>query len=79
MRTKILLLIIGIVLLALFAVLNVDEITRTSTLNLGFTTTQMPLGLLLLMLVVALRWYFWCLPFTCTAPSCLKPANTPEN
>lgn len=50
MRTKTLLLIIGIVLIALFAVLNVDEFTRTSTLNLGFTTMQLPLGLVMLML-----------------------------
>ena len=58
MRTKILLLIIGVVLLGMFAVLNVDEITRTSTLNLGFTTMQLPLGLLMLILVVALSLIF---------------------
>ena len=45
MRTKILFLIIGIALIAAFAVLNVDEFTRTSTLNLGVTTMQLPLGL----------------------------------
>ncbi len=58
MRTKIMLLIVGIVLLAVFAVLNVDEITRTSTLNLGFTSMQLPLGLLMLILVVALALIF---------------------
>ncbi len=58
MRTKIMLLIVGIVLLAVFAALNVDEITRTSTLNFGFTTMQLPLGLLMLMLVVALALIF---------------------
>lgn len=58
MRTKIMLLIVGIVLLAVFAVLNVDEITRTSTLNLGFTSMQLPLGLLMLMLVMALALIF---------------------
>ena len=52
MRTKIILLTIGIVLLAIFAVLNVDEITRTSTLNLGFTSMQLPLGLVMLMLLM---------------------------
>lgn len=58
MRTKIMFLIIGVVVLGMFAVLNVDEITRTSTLNLGFTTMQLPLGLLMLMLVVALSVIF---------------------
>ena len=58
MRTKIILLTIGIVLLATFAVLNVDEITRTSTLNLGLTTMQLPLGLLMLMLIIALSLIF---------------------
>ncbi|MFN5940765.1 MAG: hypothetical protein ACK44C_10425 [Polaromonas sp.] len=58
MRTKILLLVTGIVLLAVFAQLNVEEITRSSTLNLGFTSVQLPLGLLMLMLVVALALIF---------------------
>ena len=58
MRTKIILLTIGIVLLAIFAVLNVDEITRTSTLNLGLTTMQLPLGLLMLMLIIAVSLIF---------------------
>lgn len=58
MRIKIMLLIVGIALLAVFAVLNVDEITRTSTLNLGFTSMQLPLGLLMLMLVMALALIF---------------------
>ena len=58
MRTKILLLVTGIVLLAVFAQLNVEEITRSSTLNLGFTSMQLPLGLLMLMLVVALALIF---------------------
>ena len=52
MRTKILFLIIGIALIAAFAVLNVDEFTRTSTLNLGVTTMQLPLGLVMLMLLM---------------------------
>jgi uncharacterized integral membrane protein len=58
MRTKTLLLIIGIVLIAVFAVLNVDEFTRTSTLNLGFTTMQLPLGLVMLMLLMVVLLLF---------------------
>ena len=58
MRTKILLLIIGIMLIAAFAFLNVDEFTRTSTLNLGFTTMQLPLGLVMLMLLVVMLLLF---------------------
>ena len=58
MRTKTLLLIAGIVLIAAFAVLNVDEFTRISTLNLGFTNMQLPLGLVMLMLVIAVLLIF---------------------
>ena len=58
MRTKTLLLIVGIVLIAAFAMLNVDEFTRTSTLNLGFASMQLPLGLVMLMLVLAILLIF---------------------
>ena len=58
MRTKILLLIIGIVLIAGFGALNVDEFTRTSTLNLGFTNMQLPLGLVMAVLVIAVLLIF---------------------
>ena len=58
MRTKTLLLIVGIVLIAAFAMLNVNEITRISTLNLGFTSMQLPLGLVMLMLVIAILLIF---------------------
>ena len=58
MRTKTLLLIVGIVLIAAFAMLNVNEITRISTLNLGFTSMQLPLGLVMLMLVLAILLIF---------------------
>ena len=58
MRTKILLLIIGIVLIAGFGALNVDEFTRTSTLNLGFTRMQLPLGLVMTVLVIAILLIF---------------------
>ena len=58
MRTKTLLLIVGIVLIAAFAMLNVDEFTRISTLNLGFASMQLPLGLVMLMLVIAILLIF---------------------
>lgn len=58
MRTKTLLLIVIIVLIATFAVLNVDEFTRVGTLNFGFTTMQLPLGLVMLMLIAALLLIF---------------------
>ena len=58
MRTKILLLIIGIVLIAGFGALNVEEFTRTSTLNLGFTRMQLPLGLVMTVLVIAILLIF---------------------
>jgi len=58
MRTKTLLLVVVIVLIATFAVLNVDEFTRVSTLSLGFTTMQLPLGLVMLMLVTAILLIF---------------------
>ena len=38
--------------------LNVDEFTRTSVLSLGFTTLQVPLGLVMLLLVVAILLVF---------------------
>lgn len=53
MRNRTIFLIIGIVLVAAFAALNVDEFTRTSVLSLGFTTVELPLGLVMLALLVA--------------------------
>jgi uncharacterized integral membrane protein len=53
MRTRTIVLIIAIALVAGFAALNIDEFTRTSVLSLGFTTVQLPLGLLMLALLVA--------------------------
>ena len=51
MRARTIFLIIAILVVAAFSALNVDEFTRTSVLNLGFTTTQMPLGLVMLLLL----------------------------
>ena len=58
MRTRILLLVVAIMLIAAFTVLNVDEFTRISTLNFGFTTMQLPLGLVMLMLITAMLVIF---------------------
>ena len=52
MRIRTIFLIVAIVLLALFAFLNVDEFMRPSVLSLGFTTVQVPLGLVMLALLV---------------------------
>ena len=52
MRLRTIFLIIGIVLVAGFAALNVDEFTRSSLLSLGFTTVQLPLGVVMLLLLV---------------------------
>ena len=58
MRARTIFLILGIFLVAGFAMLNVDEFTRTSVLSLGFTTMQVPLGLVMLLLVVAILLVF---------------------
>ena len=55
MRFRTILLILAILLVAAFVALNVDEFTRISVLSVGFTTVQVALGLvMLLLLVVAL-------------------------
>jgi uncharacterized integral membrane protein len=53
MRTRTIVLIVAIVLMAGFAALNMDEFTRPSLLSLGFTTVQAPLGLVLLVILAA--------------------------
>ena len=58
MRARTIFLIVGIFLIAGFAMLNVDEFTRTSVLSLGFTTIQVPLGLVMLLLVIAILVVF---------------------
>lgn len=52
MRLRTIFLIMGIVLVAAFAALNVDEFTRSSVLSLGYTTVQVPLGMVMLLLLV---------------------------
>ena len=58
MRARTVFLIIAIALLIGFAMLNVDEFTRISALNLGFTTMQVPLGLMMLVLTLAILLIF---------------------
>lgn len=53
MRFRTILMILAIFLVAGFVALNVDEFTRVSVLSLGFTTIQLPLGLIMLALLVA--------------------------
>jgi uncharacterized integral membrane protein len=58
MRIRTIALIVLIVLMAGFAALNVDEFSRTSVLSLGFTTVQVPLGLVMLVLLAAVLLVF---------------------
>ena len=58
MRIRTIFLIVAIVLIAGFAALNVDEFSRTSVLSLGFTTVQVPLGLVMLVLLAAVLLVF---------------------
>lgn len=53
MRFRTVFLVVTILLLAGFVALNVDEFTRASPLSLGFTTLQIPLGLVMLALLAA--------------------------
>ena len=58
MRIRTIVLIVAIVLIAGFAALNVDEFSRTSVLSLGFTTVQVPLGLIMLVLLATVLLVF---------------------
>ncbi|WP_029524904.1 hypothetical protein [Polaromonas glacialis] len=52
MRFRTILLVVSILLLAGFVALNVDVFTQPSPLSLGFTTLNVPLGLVMLGLLV---------------------------
>ena len=58
MRFRTIALIVLIVLMAGFAALNVDEFSRNSVLSLGFTTVQVPLGLVMLVLLASVLLVF---------------------
>lgn len=53
MRHRIIVLVVVIALMAGFAALNLDEFSRPSLLSLGVTTVQAPLGMVMLVLLVA--------------------------
>ena len=53
MRARTIFLVLSIVVVAAFVALNVEEFTRASVLSLGFTSVQVPLGLVMLALLVA--------------------------
>ena len=52
MRTRTIFLVVAILLLAGFVALNVDEFSRVSILSLGFTTVEVSLGFVMLLLLV---------------------------
>ena len=52
MRFRTILLVLAILLVAGFVALNVEEFTRASVLSLGFTTIQISLGLVMLLLLI---------------------------
>jgi uncharacterized membrane protein len=52
MRFRTILLVLAILLIAGFVALNVEEFTRISLLSLGFTTVQVSLGLVMLLLLI---------------------------
>ena len=58
MRIRTVFLIILIVLVAAFVALNIDEFTRSSVLSLGFTTVQVSLGLVMLLVLVLVTVVF---------------------
>ena len=58
MRFRTIFLVLIILLVAAFVALNVDEFTRISLLSLGFTTIQMSLGLVMLLLLVIMLVIF---------------------
>lgn len=58
MRAKSIFLVLFIAVVAAFVALNVGEFTRTSVLSLGFTSVQVPLGLVMLALLAAVAVIF---------------------
>jgi hypothetical protein len=58
MRTRSILLILGIVLTTAFVALNLEEFNRVSQLSLGFTSVQAPLAMLALVGLVAVLVIF---------------------
>jgi hypothetical protein len=53
MRIRTILFVLALFLVAAFVALNIDEFTRVSLLSLGFTTIQVSLGLVMLVMLAA--------------------------
>ncbi|MDB5868840.1 MAG: hypothetical protein JWP96_1172 [Polaromonas sp.] len=53
MRFRTAILVLALILIAGFVALNVEEFTRPTPLSLGFTTLSVPLGLVMLLLLIA--------------------------
>jgi uncharacterized integral membrane protein len=58
MKIRTLALIVGILLIAAFTALNMDEFLRPTVLNLGFSQAEAPLGLVMLGVVVVVLSFF---------------------
>ena len=58
MHAKSIFLVLFIAMVAAFVALNVDEFARSSVLSLGFTSVQVPLGLVMLALLAAVAVIF---------------------
>lgn len=59
MKIRTVIFLVGFVLIASFAAINMTEILRPTTINLGLSQTEAPLGLILVgMLVAAVCFFF---------------------
>jgi uncharacterized integral membrane protein len=58
MKIRTLILVVGILLMAGFTALNIDEVLRPTTLNLGLSQVEAPLGLVMLGAVVVVLAFF---------------------
>lgn len=58
MKIRTVILIVGVLLIAIFSALNLGEILRPTSINLGLAQVEAPLGLVLLGLLVAMLCFF---------------------
>jgi uncharacterized integral membrane protein len=58
MKIRTVILIVGVLLVASFSALNLNEILRPTSINLGVAAVEAPLGLVLLGLMVAMLCFF---------------------
>ena len=78
MRIRTLLTLIFCVLVATFVALNWNELSRQTTLNLGFTQTQGPLGLVMLGLLLLSILVFGAYALAVQPARCSKRGRTPK-